>query len=571
MWLPILPQKIYLFDIFKEQSFNGEEWPTFSPGTSLSVPIGIYDDPANQLQAPLVVDLAENGHLVVCGSVVSGKSTFLQTLLFALAHKYSLEYINIYILDCSNHMMEPFSDLSHVGGVVYDTQLDKTEKMFVLLSNIIEERKKTFQGGSNKQYVKANGQTIPFVLFVIDNYASFREKTENKYEGNLIALSREGMNYGIYLVVTAGGFGSGELQNRIADNFRSVVCLEMGDRFKYSEALRTNRLDILPEGNIKGRGLVNVGGRVLEFQTALSIGATDDYQRSEKLKICFSEMNRVWGGSRARRIPTIPEDPTWDAFLQYNMEIPALTTPSMLPFAWNERDATTAYVDLSKTYCWLVTGKARTGKTNLLKVMAASTALSVSARYIIDFSGSKLRKFAAENQAIYVPDGAGLFEMLKDILPEFQRRNMKKQELFAAGLDESDIYKHMADFQPIFIFIDELDDFINMVYAPPEGIGTMSGFVENITEKGYLHNIYIIAEYDYANAAHSVGRKVFNNFTSYKTGIHLGRNAASQRIFDFSSLPYLEQSRVAKPGIGLIPTDIYNPVARTVVIPLLKG
>lgn len=571
LWLPILPQEIFLFDFFKEGSFNGENWPSLLPGTSLSVPVGMYDDPANQLQAPMVVDLAENGNLAVCGSVVSGKSTFLQTLLFALAHKYSPDYINIYILDYSNHMLEPFSNLPHVGGVVYDTQLDKTEKMFVLLSNIIEERKKRFQGGNYTQYVKTSMQTIPFVLVVIDNYASFREKTENKYESNLITISREGINYGIYLAITVGGFGTGELQNRIADNFRSVVCLEMGDRFKYSEVLRTNRLDILPEGNIKGRGLVNISGRILEFQTALAIGAADDYQRSEKIKICFSEMNRVWSGPRARCIPTIPEDPTWDAFLQYNTESPALTTPNMLPFAWNEKDATITSVDLSKTYCWLVTGKTRTGKTNLLKVMAASAALSVSERYIVDLSGNKLRKFAADNQAVYISDGDGLFNMLKDILPEFKKRNMKKQELLAVGLDESDIYKQMQAFKPIFIFIDSLDDFINAVYVPSEGIGAMSGFVENITEKGYLHNIYIIAGYDYSSAAHSIGRKAFNNFIAYKTGIHLGGNAASQRIFDFSSLPYSEQSKVAKPGIGLIPPDVYNPTTRTVVIPMLKG
>ncbi len=571
LWKPILPKEIHLFDILKEQSFDGEAWPVLSNNFSLSAPIGMYDDPANQSQDPLFIDLAANGHLAVCGSVVSGKSTFVQTLLFAFAQKYSPEYLNIYILDYSNHMLAPFSDLPHVGDVVYDTQLDKAEKLFAFISNLIEERKNILQGGSYAQYVKSSGRSIPYILVVIDNYASFREKTENKFESNLLTLSREGMNYGIYLIVTAGGFGAGELQNRIADNFRSVVCLEMGDRFKYSEVLRTNRFDVLPERDTKGRGLVNVGGKILEFQTALALEAADDYQRAEKMRVCFTEMSRVWGGARARRIPTIPENPTWDDFLQYSMEASSLASPNMLPFAWHAKDATIAGFDLSKTYCWLITGKTRTGKTTLLKVIATSAALSDSERFIVDFSGSKLRRFATENRAVYVSDANELFEVLKGLLLMFKERNAKKQEMLAAGLDESEIYEQMKTFRPIFLFIDNLDDFMKIIYMPPEGIGAMSGFIENITEKGYLHNIYIIAGYDYSSATFSVGRKAFVNFSSYKAGIHLGGNAASQHIFDFSTMPYSEQSKATKPGLGLIPPDVYNPTARSVIIPFLKG
>ena len=571
LWLPILPEKVYLFDFFKELAFNGEEWPESLSSSLLSVPVGLYDDPANQAQAPLVVDFAENGNLAVCGSVVSGKSTFIQTLLYALVHKYSPKHLNIYILDYSNHILEPFSGLSHVGDVVFDTQLDKTEKLFILLANMIEERKKLFQGGSYAQFIKANGQTLPYILLIIDNYASFREKTDNKYESNLLALSREGMNYGLYLVVSTGGFGAGELQNRIADNFRSVVCLEMGDKFKYSEVLKTTHLDVFPENNIKGRGLANVGGRTLEFQTALAIQAADDYARSEKLRVCFSEMNRVWSGPCAKHIPTIPENPAWSDFLHCLKEDSGSLQSHALPFAWNSKDAAISHIDLSKTYCWLITGRARTGKTNLLKVLAASAALSASERYILDFSGKKLQKFSIENQSTYISDAKTLFEALKGLIPKFKERNAKKQELLADGFDEADIYAKMQGFQPIFLFIDNLDDFMKTVYMPPEGVGSMAGFIENIMEKGYLHNIYFVAGHDYSSAAHSTGRKAFNHFISYKTGIHLGGNVASQRIFDFSALPYSAQSKVTRPGSGLIPPNEYLPAPQRVIIPLLKG
>ena len=58
--------------------------------------------------------------------------------------------------------------------------------------------------------------------------------------------------------------------------------------------------------------------------------------------------------------------------------------------------------------------------------------------------------------------------------------------------------------------------------------------------------------------------------TSYGTGIHLGGNTVSQHIFDFSTVPYSEQAKVTKPGIGLIPPDNSNSGVREVVIPLVK-
>lgn len=572
LWLPILPREVFLFDFFREPAYDGERWPDLSTGGSLSVPIGIYDDPENQSQEPLAIDLGEAGNLVVCGFASSGKSVFLQTLLYALVNKYSPERLNIYALDYSNHMLEPFSQLPHVGGIVFDHEPDKAEKLFALLADLLAKRKQLFQGGSYAQYVKSSGRTVPYVVVAIDNYAGFREKTDNKFESDLITLSREGMNYGVSLVITAGGFGAGELQNRIADNFRTVVCLELGDRFKYAEVLRTRVIDVLPEANIKGRGLAGVNGRILEFQTALALPAVDDYDRGEKLRVCFTEMGRTWNGSCARKIPVIPSDPTWSDFLAYeNYESASRRVPGLLPFAWDAKDASIAAIDLSKTYCWLITGKARTGKTNLLKVLAASAGLTPSQRYIVDLSGSRLRAFAAQNQAAYVQDGTGIFELLKELVPVFKERNARKQELLSSGLDEAGIYRKQNQFPPIYLFIDDLDEFIKMVYAPPEGVGAMSGFVENITEKGALHNIYLIACCDCSGPSQSAGRKAFANMASYHTGIHLGGNPAGQRVFDFSSLPYSEQSKTARPGTGLIPPDEYDSTIRKVVIPLIKG
>lgn len=570
LWLPVLPCEIFFFDMEHTQMFNGEIWPDRALDASLAVPVGMYDDPENQSQAPLMIDLVRDGHLAVCGSASSGKSTFLQTFLFALVNRYSAKDVNIYIIDYSNRLLDPFAGLCHVGGVVFDNEPDKVKNLFSLLSHIIANRKQLFQGGNYAQYIKSGGEDAPCVVVVIDNYASFREKTGDKYDGDLITLSREGASYGIYLVISAGGFGAGELQNRIAENFRSAVCLNLGERFKYLEILGNQNISVLPEANVKGRGLANVSGRALEFQTALAVKASDDYNRGEKLRMCFAEMNRAWSGIWAREIPMIPVRPTWKEFLNYDNECIRTYPPRYLPFAWNGKDASVASIDLPNTFCWFITGKPRTGKTNLIKVLASSAALSPSKRYIIDFSGTKLHKFAEENGAMYISNAAELFDTLKDMTPTFKERNSLKKELLATGCEENDIFDAMGVFPPIYLFIDDLDEVLEAVYAPPAGVGAMAGFVENITEKGAFLNIYIIAGSDPSSSTHCVGRKVFANMTSYGTGIHLGGNTVSQHIFDFSTVPYSEQAKVAKPGIGLIPPDNSNSGVREVVIPLVK-
>jgi len=59
----------------------------------------LLDDPENQRQVPLTVDLGKEGHLIVYGSPGYGKTTFLQTLIMSLALNYSPSDVNIYILD----------------------------------------------------------------------------------------------------------------------------------------------------------------------------------------------------------------------------------------------------------------------------------------------------------------------------------------------------------------------------------------------------------------------------------------------------------------------------------------
>lgn len=568
LWLPVLPEVLYLRDLdgYQQQCFDGEKWPDAAKRFSLETMIGLYDDPVNQAQRPLTVDLAIDGNCAVIGTVVSGKSTFLMTYLYSLADRYAPDVVNFYVLDYSSGMLKALEGLAHVGGVMTEKESEKVSKFFTMLEGVLEERKELFQGGSYSQYIQANGRSVPAIIIAIDNMASFRNKTNNLYEEFLVMLVKEGAGYGIFLIVTAAGFGLNEIPNSMGENFRNVICLEMNDRFAYSDALRTLHLDMLPEENVKGRGLAKVGDSILEFQTALALEAADDYERGEQVKAHCAKMNDAWKGKCARLIPRIPEKPVWKEFSELEEVRKMAEKGVRLPVGYDKKTAMVYGVDLSRTYCYMISGKKRTGKTNSLRIFIMSAAMMGAETAVIDFSGS-LKATAETVHADYLDSDKALFDYFMKISPSFRERNVAKREYAAMGMQDEDIYKKMQQFSKMFIFIDDLIEFANRVHNPAEGVEAMAPFVSTLFEKGAMHNVFWIACINQEDAVKAAGLNVYNLFIRDKNGIHLGGNVAAQRIMDFAHISYQEQGKTQKPGIAMLPAQEEDKTTM-VVIPL---
>ena len=625
LWLPVLPETLYLHSLLEREAltdpasaslfFNGKTWPASAgeilpeedqaggregpatarrhPGKwSLETVIGLYDDPEQQAQRPMQLRFSSSGHMAVCGQVVSGKSTFLQTMIYGLITRYSPQALQLYLLDFSSNLLGCFADAPHVGGIVTEVQEDRLEKFFHMLSTIMDERRTALQGGNFTQYVQAYGLKLPAVLVVIDNFAGFRTKTNDKYDDVLLRLSREGVGYGIYMVISASGFGINDIPSRIGDNLRTIVSLEQPDKFKYMEIIRRTHLQLIPETNIKGRGLAVIDDRPLEFQTALAMEAEDDFSRGQKIAALCQQMKQAWKGEPARRIPEIPENPTLTILEEDYRYRHALLDQTVLPFGYFAQDASIASVSLLRNYCFLITGRARIGKTNLLRLLihAAAGNLSVASgnegtgrpastgfddttivifeKKASDFS--ELEKTAETCGARYVSDSKKIYQYFSELLPEFARRNKIKRALIESGLDEDQIAQKMLEEAPIFHFIADMNDFMTMIYKKETGIGDVSGFLENIMEKGSLHNIYFFACLRIEDDMSLRGFRAYNHFCSYKKGLHLGGNLQGQKIFSFQNIPFNQQSKARKKGLGYMTSDEEEGIAIDVVIPLAK-
>lgn len=571
LWLPVLGKSILWNTLVAPNSyFNGRQWP--DPAGDLEATVGLYDDPHNQVQAPLNVNITESGHLAVLGGAVTGKSTFIQTLVYGLMMKYSPKVLNMYLLDYSSHKLVSFEKAPHVGGVVTDENEDRIDKFFTMITAIMEERKNLLKGGSFTEYILANGRVLPAILVALDNFESFREKTDDRYIDLVQQLAREGISRGIYLVVSASGFGISAIPTRISDNIKTTITLEQQDKFKYMEVLHISKLELLPESNIRGRGLASVNDRVLEFQTALPVEAPDDFNRGEKLKEISETMADAWHGPTARKIPEIPAEPTLELIEQDERYMQQIADRNMLPFAYRKEDASICSFDLRHNYCSVILGRKRTGKTNVLKLLIHAAMLKKGEIIVVEKPEGygELKAICEAAGGRYVDSTAALYKYFGELLPEFARRNKIKRSLLEKGLDELSIAEEMMKEKQIFIFIADMKQFMEMIYHHEIEVGNMSGFFENISEKGSLHNIYMFASENQDDHAGLMAYKAYNNFVSAKKGVYTGGTLTNQKIFNFQNIPYAELSKPLKKGVGYISDDYEEAAGNQIVIPLVR-
>lgn len=570
LWLPVMASHIYLkeFKNYRTTAFSEtHHWQEYDGEWRLEVSFGLLDDPEKQMQIPLNVNFAVDENVAILGNIISGKSTMMQTICFALIEKYTPDIFNFYALDFSSKMMAAFESVPHCGGVMFENDLDKIGKFFHMMDTILEERKELLRGGNYKQYVQIHGIKFPAILIFIDNYAAFKEKTEEIYEDMVIRLSKEGISHGIYLIISGKGYGVNDITKRVGENLKTVFCLAMQERYDYSEYLRNNQIAVLPETDIKGRGLARYGKRVLEYQTALAVEADNDYQRLEKIRTVCMEMSETWDGKNARRIPEIPAKPVWSEFSQLDMFSQVNGMRDYLAVGYNSIDASVYGIPLREIYCYLICGTPRSGKTNFMKVCIQAVLEKQARICILDSPQKILSTYSNMDGVIYIGKESEVLGFFEQLMPVFVERNIRKRQMLEEDYEEDEIFDVLSKEVPYFIFIPDLIWFVQFVGGQNSDV---RGFMETMIEKGRLHNIYFICEFAMNKRATVSGYRLFNLFTEYKTGIHFGGKTADNTLLSFASMSYKEQNQTEKAGIG-IPSDTNtDKVVKHIVVPLAR-
>ena len=533
------------------------------------VTLGLVDHPRNQEQFVLEYDLESMGNTLILGLPGSGKSTFLQTLLYGLLIKHTPAQIQVYGVDFSSRITACFESFPHCGGIVFENEDKKLERLFYLLERTLDDRKKLVRGQSFFDYNKMAVNKLPVILFYIAQDSNFKNQVKDDMEEFLVKLSREGSAYGIYLILTVSSLYSADIASKLSKNFTQIYPLEMKEKFDYAEALNLMRIETLPEQGIKGRGLIRMDDFALEFQIALIEEAMSDFDRAQKIISCGKDKNTGWQGIRPAPIPTIPENATFEIFIENIQVQNALKDPTLLPFAYNLKDALPYSIPLLRSLGYLISGKSMTGKTNALQMIYRMAASKKSDVYYIDFTSSTLHLTEYENAHV-IRDLDAMYKMCEDLIPVLKRRNQIKKALEEDDYTDEEIFAHMQDEIPIFILIDELQEFLEKLQSATDKYANIRSLFENFADKGRLHKLYFIMTLNSDQTSQVLGYRFIDLLTKQIEGIHLGGNCISQRILKFDRLSYQQQSRTLKQGYAFVSTldendagEVYVPSART--------
>lgn len=517
IWTEDLPRRLPL-DTLAQAGFDSQAWRggDEQPGAVL----GLVDDPASQSQYPLKFHLNSCGHIALYGAPGSGKTTFLQTFAMSACLFNSPEEVNLYMMDFGGWSLNMFQSFPHVGGSANDSEEEKINKLAQLLSTELEGRKKRFASiGVNtlSAYRQVTGEKLPYILLLVDNFGAVLP-TYPDLESFFIRLTREGGSYGVLLVATANAVSA--IPFKLKSNIKTSIALQLTDQSMYPDIVgKTGGL--VPE-DTAGRGLVRLG-QVLEFQTALPAPGDTEGAVVVNIQHLGHQMSDAWGGGRPKTIPVMPEMVTFGS-----------VSCDKVVIGLHMNDISPVPVDFQENHCVLISGTPGSGKSNVLKVIAAQ----------LSDRGVQIAAFAPGGQGLeairgyahqFCVTGEEMDHYIESLAQELQRRKNAKDT------------SRETDFEEIAIIVDDWKGCFELID------NSTVKRLEMIVRLAAGLGVYLVLACDNTTAGMfcNQGEAVISVLVNRGTGILLGGNLRAHMAFDVD-MPYSEKELVLGPHEGYI-------------------
>lgn len=340
--------------------------------------LGVFDIPIVQMQPRFVVDLLDS-NTIVFGASMSGKSTFLKTLINILHKKYTEQTEQVFILDFGGALYE-YRDLPLVAAYFDNSNEEYVKRVFKILENTLKDNVKKLNG---KNFRDAEIQPI-HTTFVVDNINAFLDEPRYAaYQEKFAKLCRDGLSKGITIVATAietKGTSS------FMGTFKQKIAFEL-PQDKYSEIFngKVDQLD-----NNPGHGFANVTVRpdgvtgAFRMNQPYEVQCLLPYAKKQKGNMDTDEtfianVQKKFGydGEKylkcVKKYQIFPKELTAESFEMLKQLPPAderKQEPELpVSVGLDYVDFYPVTMDMAKSHVIAIYGKKEYGKTNLLKTL----------------------------------------------------------------------------------------------------------------------------------------------------------------------------------------------------------
>ncbi len=171
--------------------------------------LGLADIPDEQAQRPRAWDLEADGNLLVFGASGMGKTTLLRSIALDLSQRHSPDEIHLYGLDFATRGLQPLAALPHTGSVVNGDDIERVQRLVVMIEREIARRKNAFAqaGASTLSEFRRAGGTMARMVVLLDSWGGFTSTFEKidfgEWSERVTRLVGEGRPLGIHWVITA--------------------------------------------------------------------------------------------------------------------------------------------------------------------------------------------------------------------------------------------------------------------------------------------------------------------------------------------------------------------------------
>ena len=337
LWMENIPANIFLDKVKKKYKINKID-------NIINPVIGEFDDPFNQRQGVVQLNLSEQGNTVIYGNAESGKETLLSTLIYDVMTTYTANEVQMYIIDFGSEALKIFKGSPVVGDITFASDAEKIERLFEMIQAEIKYRTSILSdyGGDYNLYINNESNPMPMIVVIINSFESFLENYENKYDDILLTLTRDGVKYGINFIVTVSGANG--LKYRLSQNFRQKIILQLNNDDDYLNVLdvRTKKRP----SKIFGRGLVRYED-VYEFQTARICEAAQWNKYIKETIANLKKTSKVF----AKCIPVLPD------VVRFENVKESLTDVTSVPIGIEKKNIEVYTYNFKKNFMNIITSK----------------------------------------------------------------------------------------------------------------------------------------------------------------------------------------------------------------------